>query len=159
MFVFKDPTVIPHLMSLLSNSLRTQEYITQIFSHCCKVFVGVWSPINTLDTIAQSLFWPRLIADLRFVVFRPQSTRRFFSIMAPSRTLPLCLFHLLIRYNESVQVYAVGWYGTWYTVFCDLRISSSLFDLITCPGPDAGVKVFLSPGIWEHSGLHDTGEW
>ncbi|KPP58776.1 hypothetical protein Z043_123368, partial [Scleropages formosus] len=32
----KDPTVIPHLMSLLSRSQRTQEYITQIFSHCCK---------------------------------------------------------------------------------------------------------------------------
>ncbi|KAL3969369.1 replication factor C subunit 2/4 [Sarotherodon galilaeus] len=34
--LYTDPTVIPHLMSLLSNSLRTQEYITQIFSHCCK---------------------------------------------------------------------------------------------------------------------------
>ncbi|XP_035994727.1 armadillo repeat-containing protein 8 isoform X2 [Fundulus heteroclitus] len=34
--LLKDPTVIPHLMSLLSNSQRTQEYITQIFSHCCK---------------------------------------------------------------------------------------------------------------------------
>lgn len=32
--------MIPHLMSLLSRSHRTQEYITQIFSHCCKVFVG-----------------------------------------------------------------------------------------------------------------------
>uniref|UniRef100_A0AAZ3PPC1 Armadillo repeat-containing protein 8 n=1 Tax=Oncorhynchus tshawytscha TaxID=74940 RepID=A0AAZ3PPC1_ONCTS len=32
----QDPTVIPHLMSLLSRSQRTQEYITQIFSHCCK---------------------------------------------------------------------------------------------------------------------------
>lgn len=40
-FLLEDPTVIPHLMSLLSNSLRTQEYITQIFSHCCKVFVGI----------------------------------------------------------------------------------------------------------------------
>ncbi|XP_030642120.1 armadillo repeat-containing protein 8 isoform X4 [Chanos chanos] len=34
--LYTDPTVIPHLMSLLSRSLRTQEYITQIFSHCCK---------------------------------------------------------------------------------------------------------------------------
>ncbi|KAM9709425.1 armadillo repeat-containing protein 8 isoform 1-T1 [Menidia menidia] len=34
--LYTDPTVIPHLMSLLSNSQRTQEYITQIFSHCCK---------------------------------------------------------------------------------------------------------------------------
>uniref|UniRef100_A0AAQ5YH42 Armadillo repeat-containing protein 8 n=1 Tax=Amphiprion ocellaris TaxID=80972 RepID=A0AAQ5YH42_AMPOC len=32
--LYTDPTVIPHLMSLLSNSQRTQEYITQIFSHC-----------------------------------------------------------------------------------------------------------------------------
>uniref|UniRef100_A0A673XN52 Armadillo repeat-containing protein 8 n=1 Tax=Salmo trutta TaxID=8032 RepID=A0A673XN52_SALTR len=35
--LYTDPTVIPHLMSLLSRSQRTQEYITQIFSHCCKV--------------------------------------------------------------------------------------------------------------------------
>ncbi|KAL4616594.1 armadillo repeat-containing protein 8 isoform X1 [Arapaima gigas] len=34
--VTPDPTVIPHLMSLLSRSQRTQEYITQVFSHCCK---------------------------------------------------------------------------------------------------------------------------
>nr|XP_046259054.1 armadillo repeat-containing protein 8 isoform X2 [Scatophagus argus] len=34
--LYTDATVIPHLMSLLSRSQRTQEYITQIFSHCCK---------------------------------------------------------------------------------------------------------------------------
>lgn len=34
--LYTDPTVIPHLMSLLSRSERTQEYITQVFSHCCK---------------------------------------------------------------------------------------------------------------------------
>uniref|UniRef100_A0A673IG24 Armadillo repeat-containing protein 8 n=1 Tax=Sinocyclocheilus rhinocerous TaxID=307959 RepID=A0A673IG24_9TELE len=35
--LYTDPTVIPHLMSLLSRSRHTQEYITQIFAHCCKV--------------------------------------------------------------------------------------------------------------------------
>uniref|UniRef100_A0A3B5KEB8 Armadillo repeat-containing protein 8 n=1 Tax=Takifugu rubripes TaxID=31033 RepID=A0A3B5KEB8_TAKRU len=35
--LYTDVTVIPHLMSLLSHSQRTQEYITQIFSHCCKM--------------------------------------------------------------------------------------------------------------------------
>ncbi|XP_045909414.1 armadillo repeat-containing protein 8 isoform X2 [Micropterus dolomieu] len=34
--LYTDPTVIPHLMSLLSHSQRAQEYITQIFAHCCK---------------------------------------------------------------------------------------------------------------------------
>ncbi|XP_026851359.1 armadillo repeat-containing protein 8 isoform X2 [Electrophorus electricus] len=34
--LYTDHTVIPHLMSLLSRSQRTQEYVTQIFSHCCK---------------------------------------------------------------------------------------------------------------------------
>ncbi|KAM3608419.1 uncharacterized protein V6R79_024791 [Siganus canaliculatus] len=34
--LYTDSTVIPHLMSLLSRSQKTQEYITQIFSHCCK---------------------------------------------------------------------------------------------------------------------------
>lgn len=40
-FHFQDPTVIPLLMSQLSHSQRTQEYVTQIFSHCCKVFVHI----------------------------------------------------------------------------------------------------------------------
>uniref|UniRef100_A0A671T0I8 Armadillo repeat-containing protein 8 n=1 Tax=Sinocyclocheilus anshuiensis TaxID=1608454 RepID=A0A671T0I8_9TELE len=35
--LYTDPTVIPHLMSLLSRSRHTKEYITQIFAHCCKV--------------------------------------------------------------------------------------------------------------------------
>ncbi|TRY91861.1 hypothetical protein DNTS_027203 [Danionella cerebrum] len=34
--LYTDPTVIPHLMSLLCRSQHTQEYITQIFAHCCK---------------------------------------------------------------------------------------------------------------------------
>ncbi|KAF7215242.1 armadillo repeat-containing protein 8 isoform X2 [Nothobranchius furzeri] len=34
--LYTDPAVIPRLMSLLGSSQRTQEYITQIFSHCCK---------------------------------------------------------------------------------------------------------------------------
>lgn len=39
----QDPTVIPLLMSQLSHSQRTQEYVTQIFSHCCKVFVDIFT--------------------------------------------------------------------------------------------------------------------
>ncbi|XP_065531193.1 armadillo repeat-containing protein 8 isoform X3 [Lathamus discolor] len=34
--LLKDATVISHLMALLSRSRYTQEYICQIFSHCCK---------------------------------------------------------------------------------------------------------------------------
>ncbi|XP_048454632.1 armadillo repeat-containing protein 8 isoform X4 [Rhincodon typus] len=34
--LYTDVTVVPHLMSLLSRSRYTQEYICQIFSHCCK---------------------------------------------------------------------------------------------------------------------------
>ncbi|XP_006010574.1 armadillo repeat-containing protein 8 isoform X3 [Latimeria chalumnae] len=34
--LYTDATVIPHLMSLLSRSRYTQEYICQVFSHCCK---------------------------------------------------------------------------------------------------------------------------
>uniref|UniRef100_A0A7N8XY78 Armadillo repeat-containing protein 8 n=1 Tax=Mastacembelus armatus TaxID=205130 RepID=A0A7N8XY78_9TELE len=47
--LYTDPTVIPHLMSLLSRSQRTQEYITQIFSHCCKVFVDIWSHTSRIS--------------------------------------------------------------------------------------------------------------
>uniref|UniRef100_A0A8C4XR88 Armadillo repeat-containing protein 8 n=1 Tax=Falco tinnunculus TaxID=100819 RepID=A0A8C4XR88_FALTI len=34
--LYADTTVISHLMALLSRSRYTQEYICQIFSHCCK---------------------------------------------------------------------------------------------------------------------------
>ncbi|XP_075463238.1 armadillo repeat-containing protein 8 isoform X2 [Ascaphus truei] len=34
--LYTDATVIPHLMLLLSRSLYAQEYICQIFAHCCK---------------------------------------------------------------------------------------------------------------------------
>nr|XP_013041655.1 armadillo repeat-containing protein 8 isoform X3 [Anser cygnoides] len=34
--LYTDATVISHLMALLSRSRYTQEYICQIFSHCCK---------------------------------------------------------------------------------------------------------------------------
>ncbi|XP_073502636.1 armadillo repeat-containing protein 8 isoform X3 [Phyllobates terribilis] len=34
--LYTDATVIPHLMLLLSRSLHSQEYICQIFAHCCK---------------------------------------------------------------------------------------------------------------------------
>uniref|UniRef100_A0AAR2J3J1 Armadillo repeat-containing protein 8 n=1 Tax=Pygocentrus nattereri TaxID=42514 RepID=A0AAR2J3J1_PYGNA len=50
--LYTDPTVIPHLMSLLSRSQRTQEYITQIFSHCCKV---IYTPIRH-NMMTTSLF-------------------------------------------------------------------------------------------------------
>ena len=35
--LFQDPTVIPHLINILSKSFCTQECITTIFSNCCKV--------------------------------------------------------------------------------------------------------------------------
>lgn len=48
----QDPTVVPHLMSLMNQSLRTQEYITQIISHCCKVCtVRPHFPVGVLNVI------------------------------------------------------------------------------------------------------------
>lgn len=53
-----------------------------------------------------------------------------------------------------MHVYPVWRYDLWHTILCNTPY------IVLCPpGPDAGVKVFLSPGVWEHSGLHDTGEW
>lgn len=141
-------------MSLLSNSQRTQEYITQIFSHCCKVFDGIWSHTNMMDSIPHTPRHTHIYPDcnpLLIVVRRPQSTRLFFSTTAPSRISPLCLFHPPIRYAAppSEVVWRV-------LTASDAYIN---FYIIPSSGPDAGVKVFLSPGLWEHSGLHDTGEW
>ncbi|XP_061163815.1 armadillo repeat-containing protein 8-like isoform X2 [Saccostrea echinata] len=34
--IYQDPTVVPHLINILSKSLCTQECITTIFSNCCK---------------------------------------------------------------------------------------------------------------------------
>ncbi len=143
-------------MSLLSRSKRTQEYITQIFSHCCKVFVGICSHQNTVESIRQ-VARLRFMLDWTCLVSRPQNTKRFFTTTEPFRILPLYLIHPLTRYvARAAPTQRVD-----DVTFCSLY---SVPFFILCfqthsPGPDAGVKVFLSPGLWEHSGLHDTGEW
>uniref|UniRef100_A0A8C4T481 Armadillo repeat containing 8 n=1 Tax=Erpetoichthys calabaricus TaxID=27687 RepID=A0A8C4T481_ERPCA len=55
--LYTDAAVIPHLMCLLSRSQRTQEYICQIFSHCCKVTLTlkVGSSMAVLNVQMQAL--------------------------------------------------------------------------------------------------------
>lgn len=146
--------MIPHLMSLLSHSQRAQEYITQIFAHCCKVFIGICTHTNTHTVESITLVTrPRFIGDWTFVVSRPQSIRRFFSTTAPSRTLPLYLSHPLIRYLAvSLWVYMLNQVdvSTFHTHSSHLPpVCHSILptNLMTSAGPNAGVKVFLSPGL------------
>lgn len=125
-------------MSLLSRSQRTQEYITQIFSHCCKVFIGVNSHTNSISIKA-----PFIVDSL-----------------SPDSRTPDGSFQPRCRPEHCPTAYLTLVQGTcqfthwWFHHFVIVS-----FTLNVCSGPDAGVKVFLGPGLWKHSGFHDTGEW
>uniref|UniRef100_A0A3Q1ATU8 Armadillo repeat-containing protein 8 n=1 Tax=Amphiprion ocellaris TaxID=80972 RepID=A0A3Q1ATU8_AMPOC len=72
--LYTDPTVIPHLMSLLSNSQRTQEYITQIFSHCCK-YLLVFTHTQTHQSLLQHRPSVRMQALKCFSVLAYENTQ------------------------------------------------------------------------------------
>lgn len=38
--VYQEPTLLPHMISIISKSCCTQECITNILAHCCKVSIG-----------------------------------------------------------------------------------------------------------------------
>ncbi|XP_038154410.1 armadillo repeat-containing protein 8 [Cyprinodon tularosa] len=98
--LYTDPTVIPHLMSLLSNSQRTQEYITQIFSHCCKTpeHQTVLFNHGAIQNIA-----PLLISSSYKV--RMQALKCF-SVLAYENTLvSMTLVNVLVDGEQLPQVF------------------------------------------------------
>uniref|UniRef100_A0A673B1J3 Armadillo repeat-containing protein 8 n=1 Tax=Sphaeramia orbicularis TaxID=375764 RepID=A0A673B1J3_9TELE len=109
--LYTDSTVIPHLMSLLSRSQRTQEYITQIFSHCCKVFVSAWFRTNTTPEHQTVLFNHGAIQNIAPLLISPSYKVRMqalkcFSVLAYENTqVSMTLVNVLVDGELLSQVF------------------------------------------------------
>uniref|UniRef100_A0A3Q0ST31 Armadillo repeat-containing protein 8 n=1 Tax=Amphilophus citrinellus TaxID=61819 RepID=A0A3Q0ST31_AMPCI len=96
--LYTDPTVIPHLMSLLSNSLRTQEYITQIFSHCCKRPQTILFNHGAIQNIAPLLISPSYKVRMQAL--------KCFSVLAYENTqVSMTLVNVLVDGEQLTQVF------------------------------------------------------
>ncbi|MED6232088.1 Armadillo repeat-containing protein 8 [Ataeniobius toweri] len=98
--LYTDPTVIPHLMSLLSSSQRTQEYITQIFSHCCKTpeHQTVLFNHGAIQNIAPLLILPSYKVRMQAL--------KCFSVLAYENTLvSMTLVNVLVAGEQLTQVF------------------------------------------------------
>lgn len=98
--LYTDPTVIPHLMSLLSNSQRTQEYITQIFSHCCKTpeHQTVLYNHGAIQNIAPLLISPSYKVRIQAL--------KCFSVLAYENTqVSMTLVNVLVDGEQLTQVF------------------------------------------------------
>ncbi|KAK7882311.1 hypothetical protein WMY93_028485 [Mugilogobius chulae] len=99
--LYTDPTVIPHLMSLLSRSEKTQEYITQIFSHCCKTpeHQTVLFNHGAIQNIAPLLISPSYKVRMQAL--------KCFSVLAYENTqVSLTLVNVLVDGETLSQVFA-----------------------------------------------------
>ncbi|KAI4888433.1 hypothetical protein NFI96_013162 [Prochilodus magdalenae] len=98
--LYTDPTVIPHLMSLLSRSQRTQEYITQIFSHCCKTSEHQTVLFNhgAIQNIAPLLISPSYKVRMQAL--------KCFSVLAYENTqVSMTLVNVLVDGEQLSQVF------------------------------------------------------
>uniref|UniRef100_A0A3Q3VRB1 Armadillo repeat-containing protein 8 n=1 Tax=Mola mola TaxID=94237 RepID=A0A3Q3VRB1_MOLML len=98
--LYTDSTVIPHLMSLLSRSQRTQEYITQIFSHCCKTpeHQMVLFKHGAIQNIAPLLISPSYKVQMQAL--------KCFSVLAYENTqVSLTLVNVLVDGELLFQVF------------------------------------------------------
>ncbi|XP_036401178.1 armadillo repeat-containing protein 8 isoform X2 [Megalops cyprinoides] len=98
--LYTDPTVIPHLMSLLSRSQRTQEYITQIFSHCCKTpeHQTVLYNHGAIQNIAPLLISPSYKVRMQAL--------KCFSVLAYENTqVSMTLVNVLVDGEQLSQVF------------------------------------------------------
>ncbi|XP_066497379.1 armadillo repeat-containing protein 8 isoform X2 [Hoplias malabaricus] len=98
--LYTDPTVIPHLMSLLSRSQSTQEYITQIFSHCCKTPEHQTILFNhgAIQNIAPLLISPSFKVRMQAL--------KCFSVLAYENTqVSMTLVNVLVDGEQLSQVF------------------------------------------------------
>uniref|UniRef100_A0A8C1Z6L0 Armadillo repeat-containing protein 8 n=1 Tax=Cyprinus carpio TaxID=7962 RepID=A0A8C1Z6L0_CYPCA len=99
--LYTDPTVIPHIMSLLSRSQHTQEYITQIFAHCCKTPEHQMVLFNhgAIQNIA-----PLLISPSYKV--RMQALKCFSVLAYENAQVSMTLVNVLVDGEQLSQVFA-----------------------------------------------------
>uniref|UniRef100_A0A673IFP6 Armadillo repeat-containing protein 8 n=1 Tax=Sinocyclocheilus rhinocerous TaxID=307959 RepID=A0A673IFP6_9TELE len=111
--LYTDPTVIPHLMSLLSRSRHTQEYITQIFAHCCKVASWQSNLFFSIEIIEHQtvLFNHGAIQNIAPLLISPSDKVRMqalkcFSVLAYENTqVSMTLVNVLVDGEQLSQVF------------------------------------------------------
>lgn len=134
-----SPTVVRYLLMIYTRKICF--FVVFPVSYNALFWACQWS-------LRQSENSNKYIYNKSLIVSRLQNTRRFFSIMVQFRTLLLYSSPPPIRYWTHVSL--------WISSSGSSLLS---FTWVVFSGPDAGVKVLLSPGLWEHSGFHDTDEW
>uniref|UniRef100_A0A671SZN7 Armadillo repeat-containing protein 8 n=1 Tax=Sinocyclocheilus anshuiensis TaxID=1608454 RepID=A0A671SZN7_9TELE len=111
--LYTDPTVIPHLMSLLSRSRHTKEYITQIFAHCCKVASWQSNFFFSIEIIEHQtvLFNHSAIQNIAPLLISPSDKVRMqalkcFSVLAYENTqVSMTLVNVLVDGEQLSQVF------------------------------------------------------
>ncbi|KAB1283247.1 Armadillo repeat-containing protein 8, partial [Camelus dromedarius] len=91
--LYTDATVIPHLMALLSRSRYTQEYICQIFSHCCKVRTRM----NVLCSIKSYVRMQALKCFSVLAFENPQVSMTLVNVLVDGELLPQIFVKMLQR--------------------------------------------------------------
>uniref|UniRef100_A0A8C1VSN8 Armadillo repeat-containing protein 8 n=1 Tax=Cyprinus carpio TaxID=7962 RepID=A0A8C1VSN8_CYPCA len=102
--LYTDPTVIPHIMSLLSRSQHTQEYITQIFAHCCKVAHTPEHQMVLFNHGAIQNIAPLLISPSYKV--RMQALKCFSVLAYENAQVSMTLVNVLVDGEQLSQVFA-----------------------------------------------------
>ncbi|XP_070801302.1 armadillo repeat-containing protein 8 isoform X8 [Pituophis catenifer annectens] len=104
--LYSDATVIPHLMALLSRSRYTQEYICQIFSHCCKgpdhqtVLFNHGAVQNIAHLLTSASYKVRMQALKCFAVLafeNPQISMTLVNVLVDGELLPQIFVKMLQR--------------------------------------------------------------
>ncbi|XP_052043514.1 armadillo repeat-containing protein 8 isoform X3 [Apodemus sylvaticus] len=104
--LYTDATVIPHLMALLSRSRYTQEYICQIFSHCCKgpdhqtILFNHGAVQNIAHLLASPSYKVRMQALKCFSVLafeNPQVSMTLVNVLVDGELLPQIFVKMLQR--------------------------------------------------------------
>uniref|UniRef100_A0A2I3GBR3 Armadillo repeat-containing protein 8 n=1 Tax=Nomascus leucogenys TaxID=61853 RepID=A0A2I3GBR3_NOMLE len=103
--LYTDATVIPHLMALLSRSRYTQEYICQIFSHCCKSLDSetlkfAFAKLNAFFLFVHLFLQVRMQALKCFSVLafeNPQVSMTLVNVLVDGELLPQIFVKMLQR--------------------------------------------------------------
>ncbi|XP_069471925.1 armadillo repeat-containing protein 8 isoform X4 [Ambystoma mexicanum] len=108
----QDATVIPHLMSLLSRSRCTQEYVCHIYSHCCKapdhqtILFNHGAVQNIAHLLTSASYKVRMQALKCFSVFafeNPQVSMTLVNVLVDGELLPQ-IFAKMLQRDKPIEM-------------------------------------------------------
>ncbi|XP_061419480.1 armadillo repeat-containing protein 8 [Lethenteron reissneri] len=109
---YTDHTVVPHLMGLLNKTRFTQEFICQIFAHCCKsaehqTFLFNSGAVPTIaPLLASSIYRVKMQAIKCFAVLtyeNPQVALALVDVIVDGETLPQ-VFVKMMRRDQPIEM-------------------------------------------------------